>query len=178
MSAGRVIRSAIPFALAMRATRVAPTEKHFPGVGGAQTDTDYAKQTISVGRKDLAPYKSVIKNHLPLIMVSTGVYPGLDGRRAPAALSHRIINGLLRGKLGFRGVVITDDLERPTGYSTGQAVVRAAAAGADIILVSTTEGGGPVAYRSMLAAARSGKIPRAQVVAAYRRVLALKAHYA
>jgi beta-N-acetylhexosaminidase len=178
MSAGRVIRSALPFALGMRGTRVAPTEKHFPGVGGASIDTDFAKQTISVGRKDLLPYRSVVKNRLPLVMVSTGVYPGLDGSRAPAALSHRIISGLLRKKLGFGGVVITDDLERPTGYSTAQATVRSDAAGADIILVSSSEQGGVVAYRSMLRAARSGKIPRNRVADAYSRILALKARYA
>ncbi|MBV9310671.1 MAG: hypothetical protein JOZ73_07560 [Solirubrobacterales bacterium] len=178
MSSGRVIRSAIPFALGMRATRVVPTEKHFPGVGGANTDTDFAKQTISVGRKDLEPYRSVVKHSLPMVMVSTGFYPGLDHSGNPAALSPRIVGGLLRKKLGFQGVVITDDLERPTGYSTGQATVKADAAGCDIILVSSSEQGGVTAYRSMLRAARAGRIPRSLITAAYKRILALKAHYA
>jgi beta-N-acetylhexosaminidase len=178
MSAQRVIGSAVPFALGMLHSHVAPTAKHFPGVGGAAVDTDFAKQTLSVGARDLAPYRVLIKDHAPMIMVSTGVYPSLDSSRAPAALSRPIVTGLLRKKLGFVGVTISDDLERPTGYSTQDAVVRAAAAGIDIILVSSTEGAGDVAYRSVLGAARSGKVPRAVIEAGYGRILALKAKFA
>ncbi len=177
MTSQRVINSAVPFALGMLKGGVAPTAKHFPGVGGATVDTDFAKQTISVGARDLAPYKVLIPDHVPLIMVSTGVYPSLDSSRAPAALSRKIVMGLLRRKLRFTGVTISDDLERPTGYSTQAAVVRAAQAGIDEILVSSTEGSGPLAYRTLIAAARAGKVSRAQVEAAYGRILALKARY-
>ena len=178
MSSQRVIGSAVPFALGMLHARVAPTAKHFPGVGGATIDTDFAKQTISVGRRDLAPYRVLIPDHVPLIMVSTGIYPALDRSRKPAALSRPIVTGLLRKKLGFTGVTISDDLERPTGYSTQDAVVRAAAAGIDEILVSSTEGAGPVAYHSVLGAARAGEVPRSTIAAAYARILALKKAYA
>ena len=76
-------------------------------------------------------------------------------------------------------MVITDDLERPTGQSSpGAAAVRADQAGADIILVSTTEGAGSAAYGAMLAAARSGAIPGSTIAEPDQRILALKQQYA
>jgi len=177
MSASRVIRSAVPFALGMLKANVIPTAKHFPGVGGALVDTDYSQETISVGRRDLAPYRVLIKDKIPLIMVSTGVYPSLDPSRSPAALSRPIVTGLLRKKLGYQGTVISDDLERPTGTSTAQAVVRAASAGVDIILVSTSEDAGSVAYHAILGAARRGRISPTTIETAYAQVIALKARY-
>ena len=63
--------SAAPFARGMENARVAPTAKHFPGVGGALTDTDYGLQKITLEREDLAPYEAVIAQDVPLIMVST-----------------------------------------------------------------------------------------------------------
>jgi beta-N-acetylhexosaminidase len=177
MSAAAVINSAVPFADGMRAAGVAPTAKHFPGLGGARTDTDYSLQSITSERKDLAPYRPLIADQVPLIMASVGIYPNLDPS-GPAAMSRVIITGLLRHTLGYKGVVITDDLEAPTGSTTARAVVRADAAGDDIILVSTTEAAGATAYRSMLSAARSGTIPRAVISSAYQRILALKHRYA
>lgn len=177
MNATTVIESAIPFAHGMELAGVAPTAKHFPGLGGATTDTDYALQSIVSQPEDVVPYRSLIAQNVPLIMVSTGVYPNLDPS-GPAAMSRAIITGLLRGTLGYRGVVMTDDLERPTGYTTADAVVRADGAGADIVLVSTTEGAGATEYQSLLAAASSGAISTAHVRDAYGRILALKQRYA
>ncbi len=176
MTPRRVIGSAVPFALGMVSARVAPTAKHFPGVGGATVDTDTAKTVIPEGRRDLAPYRVLISERVPMIMVSTGVYPNLDPSGKVAALSHPIVTGLLRRKLGYQGVTISDSLESPTGYSVGDACVLADAAGIDVILV-TSESDGGVAYRATLHAARNGKVPRATIAAAYARILALKAHY-
>ena len=177
MSAGAVIDSAIPFAEGMQLSGVAPTAKHFPGVGGASTDTDYALQTIPDESEDRAPYQALIAEHIPLIMVSTAVYPNLDPA-APAALSRPIVTDLLRDQMGYEGVVITDDLERPTGYVSGDAAIHAANAGADIILVSSTEQAGATVYQAMLAAAQHGTITRAAIDAAYRRIQQLKRRYA
>jgi beta-N-acetylhexosaminidase len=177
MSAGTVIDSAVPFAEGMQLSGVAPTAKHFPGVGGATTDTDNALQTIPSEPEDRLPYQALIADHIPLIMVSTAVYPNLDPT-APAALSRPIITGLLRGRLSYQGTVITDDLERPTGYATANAAIHAANAGADIILVSSTEEAGATVYQAMLAAAERGTIPLAAIEVAYQRIQQLKVRYA
>lgn len=179
MSASRVIDSAVPFALGMMQARVAPTAKQFPGVGGALVDTDRVKETIRIGRRDLAPYRVLIKDRVPLIMISTGVYPALDRSGALADISRPIVTGLLREKLGYQGVVISDDLElHHSSTATAQTVVRAAAAGVDIKLVSTNEQAGLVAYHAVLDAVQKGKLARAAVEAAYARIEALKAQFA
>lgn len=177
MSASRVVDSAVPFAQGMEQAGVAATAKHFPGLGGAAVDTDYALQHITAEPRDLSPYRALIQDQIPMIMVSTGVFSNLDPS-APAALSHAVVTGLLRNQMGFNGVIITDDLERPTGYSTTQAATQAAAAGADIVLVSTTEAGGETAYNAMVSAAETGAISRSHVQQSYQRVQALKQSFA
>ncbi len=173
MSASAVINSAVPFANGLEQAGVAPTAKHFPGLGGALVDTDYALQHVTAEQRDLAPYSQLIQDRIPMIMVSTGVIQNVDSTE-PAALSHAVITDLLRSHMGFQGVIITDDLERPTGYDTGQAATRAAAAGADIVLASTTETGGESAYSAMLTGATHGAISLDHIRQSYQRVLALK----
>lgn len=174
MSAAVVANSAVPFARGLQQQGVAATVKHFPGDGGATIDTDNAMQKIEVDASDLTPYRYAIAAGVEMIMVTTAVYPNLDPSGRPAALSPTIIQGLLRNRMGYQGLIITDDLQRPTGYSTATAAVLAAQAGANIILVSTSEGGGVTAYQAMLAAARSGRIPRATVANSYDQVWNLK----
>ncbi len=173
-----VIDSAVPFATGLQSAGVAATAKHYPGIGGAGANTDYTLDTISERPEDLLPYRAAIGAGVALIMVSTAVYPNLDPSRHRAALSQPIITGLLRGYSGYRGTVITDDVEEPTAQATGEAAVAAAAAGADIVLVSSTENGGPEAYRALLAAARAGRLRKPGIGAAYARIQALKRAYA
>jgi beta-N-acetylhexosaminidase len=177
MDPGTVTASTLAFARGLESSGVAPTAKHFPGLGAALTDTDFELQRLQLSAKDLAPYHALIPARIPLIMVSTAFYTNLDSSN-PAALSKTVISGLLRHDLGYRGVVMTDDLQRPTGQSTAQAAVRADQAGADIILVSTTEDGGLAAYDALLSAAGNGQVSHAQIAGAYQRILALKARYA
>ncbi|MGI8920693.1 MAG: glycoside hydrolase family 3 N-terminal domain-containing protein [Solirubrobacteraceae bacterium] len=177
MSPAAVIDSALPFALGLQAAGVAATAKHYPGVGGAVANTDYTHDTIPVTAQDLLPYRAAIASKLALIMLSTAAYPNLDPSGARAVQSRAIVSGLLRGRSSYRGVVITDDVEVGT-TRTGPAVVAAAAAGADIVLVSSSEPGGATAFRALLAGARDGRVPIAGVVASYGRVLALKRAYA
>lgn len=178
MTSDAVINAAIPFAAGLERAGVAPTAKHFPGLGGVANDTDYSLESVMSEPEDLSPYKPLIARHIPLIMVGVAAYPNLDPSGTPAALSHTIITGLLRRRLGYDGVVITDDLESPTGTTTAKAAVGADVAGADIILISSTEAGGITAYDALLGAAHDGELPRATIRAAYRRILQLKQKYA
>jgi beta-N-acetylhexosaminidase len=177
MDPGVVTASTLAFARGLESSGVAPTAKHFPGLGAARTDTDFELQRLQLSAADLAPYRALIPARIPVIMVSTAFYTNLDPS-SPAALSKIVISGMLRHNLGYRGVVMTDDLQRPTGQSTARAAVRADQAGADVILVSTTEDGGVAAYDALLSAAGNGQVSHAQIAAAYQRILALKATYA
>jgi beta-N-acetylhexosaminidase len=177
MTPSRVIDSAIPFGLGLMHARVAATAKHFPGLGGALTDTDLGTDTLSVGPRDLAPYRSAIKSGIPLIMIANAYYPGLARSGAPAPLSHRIVTGLLREKLGYRGAVITDDLMRLPGYNPEQAVLRAEDAGDDLIVALSDDQEGETLFHFLLTAVRRGQIPKAAIQAAYERIMALKQTY-
>lgn len=156
---------------------VAPTAKHFPGLGGATVNTDHGSATIAGAptAADLAPFEAAIAAKVPLIMSSHAVYPRLDARRI-ASQSPAILKDLLRERLGFRGVVMTDSIEAAAVRATGETedvAVRSIRAGNDIVL-TTGQGSWIRAYRALLAEARSSRSFRALVKASAARVLALQ----
>jgi beta-N-acetylhexosaminidase len=164
-----------------RAGGVAPTAKHFPGLGGASRNTDRAGVTIRRSRTaleavDLPPFEAAIQEGVPLVMVGHARYPALDRFRI-ASQSSPIIEGLLRDELGFRGVVVTDSMEARASLATGsitKVCERAILAGADLLLLTGKSSHRPV-YRHLLALARASPTFRARVRESAARVLALKA---
>ena len=125
----------------MREAGMAATAKHFPGHGAVAADSHL---TLPVDRRELAdldgdlmPYRRLIANGLPAVMVGHLLFPAVDA--APASLSGRWIGGVLRGRLHFQGVVFADDLSMGGAAETyGDVVARAAgalAAGCDMLPV-------------------------------------------
>ena len=141
-----VARLAGAFISAQQHAGVAATAKHFPGLGAATTNqnTDSGPVTLPVSLSELratdeAPYRVAIAAGVKLVMVSWATYPALDPR-LPAGLSSAVIHGELRGRLGFRGVTVTDGLGAGALTAFGgfaQRGVLAAHAGADLLLCST-----------------------------------------
>lgn len=174
-NAGEVAELARAFALGLQSSGVAATAKHFPGLGSAATDTDFKRQeltpTAAQRAAALEPYERMIPRGLDAVLVSVAGYPAYDSSGEPAALSKPIIQGLLRGKLKFGGVAITDSLAAPTGYSERTAGVLAASAGADILLYTDSA---PGELGALEGALRSGQISAGAAAASYRRILALK----
>jgi beta-N-acetylhexosaminidase len=170
-----VTKYATRFALGVQSAGVAATAKHFPGVGSAGVDTDSQLDelhpTRAQRRAALKPYEKLIARGVDAIMLSTAGFPAFDSSGTPTALSKRMIQGLLRGRLGFDGVTITDALESPTGHGKLTAGVLAARAGADILLYTGAATGELTRLKSAL---RSGRITRDQAVASYERIVALK----
>jgi beta-N-acetylhexosaminidase len=162
------------------------TAKHFPGLGYATKTTDDGAVTVDAARAkllaDLTPFSAAIRAGAQLVMASTALYPSLD-RTAPAALSAPIVEGLLRKRLGYDGVVITDALDTPAvaRYArTGPAAVRALRAGADLVLAAgvtsiDADTASQSAFAAVLAAARDGTLTRARLLASYTRIERLKA---
>ena len=138
----RVVRIGGAFADGLRAGGVAPTGKHFPGLGAARGDQDRVVNTIRLSRSrlrgtDERPYRR-LGPRLPLVMVGSAIYPALHPGR-PALFSRRIATRELRGVAGYRGVSISDDLEVPSMRSYGSAAARARAcarAGVDVLLLA------------------------------------------
>jgi beta-N-acetylhexosaminidase len=113
------------------------------------------------------------------MVVSNAVYAAYDGV-TPAGLLPDVVDGLLRHGLGFKGVVMTDDLVSAApvlGQSVARSAVQALRAGADLLYVSGDAGDQERAYRAVLTAVRRGTIPRARLRASVDRVLALKRRY-
>jgi beta-N-acetylhexosaminidase len=163
-----------------RGTRVGATLKHFPGIGQAGTNTDDGPVTISSPRaaietRDLPPFEAGIKAGAPLVMASHALYTGLD-RKNIASQSKPILTTLLRRKLGFKGVVITDSMEAAAVLersSVELASLRAVAAGADLLLL-TGPGSFPIVRNQLIAGAKRSAKFRARIEEAAARVIALK----
>ena len=172
------------FIAAQQQTGVAATAKHFPGLGSAtkSQDTDTGPVTLTVSlpelrSKDEAPYPAAIAAGVQLVMASWAIYPALDAAN-PAGLSSTVVQGELRGRLGYQGVTITDALEAGalTAFgSFGQRALLAAQAGMDLLLCAAQDPSEGQAVTSALASALdSGQLDSATFDAAVQRVTALR----
>ena len=168
----RVGRLAAAFVRALQDGRVAGTAKHFPGLGAARLNTD--DHRVSVVATDLDPFRRAIGAGAKLVMVSSASYPALDSAGTPAVFSRPIVTGLLRGTLGFRGLVVSDALDAPTPASTPHAPARALAAGVELLLY-TSGGAAHAAYRQLRSDAQASPLLRARLAQAAARIHALDA---
>ena len=160
----------------LRDAGVAATAKHFPGLGAATVNTDDGPSTIGAPvAADLVPFRAAVAEGVPLIMLSHACYPRLDGSRI-ASQSRAIVTGLLRKRLGYEGVVVTDSLEAAAVLARSpiaDAAERSIRAGADLILMTGSASWNDV-YPRLLTEARSDPAFRKRIRAAAARVLALK----
>ncbi|GAA0262888.1 glycoside hydrolase family 3 protein [Cryptosporangium japonicum] len=157
---------------------VATALKHFPGHGHTDVDSHEAIPVLGQDRStlekdDLAPFQAgidagsriVMSGHLDVEAIDPGT---------PASLSHKVLTDLLRGELGFTGMVVTDGLDMKAltdKYSAGEVAVRAVLAGNDLLLLPPDVRG---AQQALLGALKSGRLPRARAVEAVTRVLTVK----
>jgi beta-N-acetylhexosaminidase len=173
----------LAFAQGLQEGGVIPVVKHFPGLGQASYNTDFGPASdppLSVLQAgSLRPFEAAIGAGLPAVMVGNVSIPGLTGG-LPATLSTAAITGLLRHRLGFQGLVLTDSLSalavQDAGYSVPQAAARAIEAGADMVLfdspdpeVTTNE-----VIASIAAAVTSGRLSAARLDDAVQHVLKAK----
>ncbi len=178
-SAARVAATAIPFAAGLQRGGVAATAKHFPGLGAAPENTDFAVQRIGLSRQalrdvDEAPYRAFVASGGDLVMLSTAIYPALSPD--PAAFSRAIATAELRTHLGFDGVSITDALNTVAVRAFGgpaKAGVAAAGAGADLLLYTDLPSA-EQARRALVAKLRAGGLDREEFEGAVQRVLDLR----
>jgi beta-N-acetylhexosaminidase len=162
---------------AMAAAGVDATAKHFPGLGRVTGNTDLTAgvtdtQTTS-SDPYLTPFAAAIKAGIPFVMMSTAIYARIDPAN-PAAFSHRIVTTLLRDRLGFEGVVISDDVggaAQVASVPVGQRAVRFVAAGGDIVL-TVDPAQIPVMRAALLSAMKQPSFARLVDAAALRVLVA------
>jgi beta-N-acetylhexosaminidase len=171
--------TAVRFAEALQQGGVAAAAKHFPGLGAAPVDTDFAVQRIGLSAQTLrevdeAPYRPFSEFGGEMVMLSTAIYPAFSER--PAAFSRPIATGELRNRIGFEGVSITDALDTVSVKSFGgpaKAALAAARAGTDLLLFTDLDAA-QRARRALLARLRSGSLSREEFQRSAQRVLDLR----
>ena len=174
----RVAEHAVAVVRGMRDAHVSTVSKHFPGLGRVRGNTDDTAVVVDrvTRRHDryLTPFAATVRAGVPFVMMSLASYPRLDAT-APAVFSRTVIRDVLRGDLGFNGVVVSDSLTAAAvaRWSPGQRAVRFVAAGGDLALVTTAA---PVAamYDALLARARRRPAFRDRVDEAALHVLRAK----
>lgn len=163
-------------------TGIMATGKHFPGRGESAADAHWGLPSVDISReelleKHLAPYRTLIQAGLPCIMTAHCLYPALGVTEDPAGATPHILNDLLRGELGFDGVITTDNMMMGgvlQKWELREAVLRYIAAGSDLILLRDES---PIRYRILeylQDAVRDGRLSEARVDEAVQRVLKLR----
>ncbi len=160
--------------------RMIATLKHFPGHGDTEEDTHMKLPSLPFDRARLdtmefVPFAAGIRAGAKAVMTAHIALPTIDPEKRPATLSPVIVNELLRGHLGFDGLVVTDGMTMQgvtDHFSAAEAAIRAIEAGVDAILVPADLA---QAYNGLLGAVKSGRISQARLDQSVRRVLAAKA---
>ncbi len=164
-----------------QSANVAATAKHFPGHGDTATDSHYGVPIITHTRAeweriDAPPFRAAISRGIDAIMTAHIVVPALDPSEVPATLSKPIITDILRGEMGYDGVVITDALTMQgvrDGFGDDRIPVLALKAGVDQLLMPAP-GKLDIAYNAVLDAVRSGELTEDRIDQSVHRVLQLK----
>lgn len=161
---------------------IAATGKHFPGRGHSNTDAHFGLPEIDLDRETLmrlhlAPYKALIEAGLPCVMAAFTAYPALGAGGIPAATCRAIVTDLLRGELGFDGVVTTDNVQMGgllSKYDMGEAVVRCLMAGCDLVLCRAYNRQKIQVLQAVKAAVLQGRLTERQLDQSVARILGLR----
>jgi beta-N-acetylhexosaminidase len=176
----QVITYARDFLAGLKSAGVLGTGKHFPGLGEAPLDTHKELPVVDktwkdLWAEDLVPYR-LMRRELPLVMVSHAAFPAIDDR-TPATLSKKWITGVLRKKIGYRGLVVTDDMEMGALMAAAaieKATVGTIRAGTDLCLICHREELIMRGYEALIMEAERDPAFAARVQESARRVLARK----
>lgn len=158
--------------------------KHFPGIGKGRVDSHVDSSSIDVIKgilmtEDILPFKTIIDENEPndyFILVSHLKYPALD-EEYPASLSSKIMTDLLRNELGYKGIIITDDMEMGAvaNHNDFRSIgVKAVKAGVDIVLVCHEYQHQQEVYLGLLDAVNSGEISQERIDESVKRIIKVK----
>jgi beta-N-acetylhexosaminidase len=164
--------------------RVLTTLKHFPGHGSSREDSHlgFVDVTYTWSPLELEPYDKIIKAGLCDVVMTAHIFNANLDPDLPATLSEKTIGGLLRGRLNYDGVVMTDDLQMKAisdHYSFEDTIELAIHAGVDILTIGNNLMYGPGTARRAVAIisslVQSGRIPPERIEQSYQRIMRLKA---
>lgn len=192
-SPAEVLGNTTVYMRGLQATGCLGCLKHFPGIGAGAVDSHIEMPVVRLTHddllaQDLAPYIELfqrIDDRVRVVMVSHGGFPNIDikqgttgGLVEPASISPSIVSRLLRHELGYKHLVVTDDLEMGAiakHCEIEEATVRAFQAGEDMLLICATPETIRRGYRALLEAARKGSVNGKRINASLKRIAATKA---
>lgn len=192
-SPGEVLGYTTVYMRGLQATGCLGCLKHFPGIGAGEVDSHIEMPLVPLSHddllaQDLAPYIELFQradDRVRMVMVSHGGFPNIDIKKGttggliePASISSSIVTRLLRQELGYKHLVVTDDLEMGAiakHTEIEDASVRAFLAGEDMLLICATPETIRRGYRALLKAAREGSVSEKRIQASLKRVAATKA---
>src|SRR5687768_9187682 len=192
-SPGEVLGYTTVYLRGLQETGMIGCLKHFPGIGAGEVDSHEQMPLVQLTHddliaQDLAPYIELFQrrdDRVRCVMVSHGGFPNIDikkgvtgGLLEPASLSHNIVTNLLREELGYKHLVITDDLEMGAiarHYEIGDAATRAALAGEDMLLICASPDKIRRGYEALLEAANKGRLPEKRIRESLQRIARTKA---
>lgn len=156
--------------------------KHFPGHGDTQVDSHIALPTVNKSREELEaceikPFRSAIQCGIPAIMTSHILFPALEAESVPATMSRRIITGLLKEELGFKGLVLSDGMEMGAireFYGTEKGCVKALQAGVDIVFVCHGVDSMESSMQAIQKAYEQNELNKAETQESIRKILQYK----
>lgn len=180
-----VARRALALARGLERAGVATCGKHFPGHGDTDTDSHLALPRLAhdmarLEAVELLPFRRAVAAGIPMLMTAHVVFAALDDA-VPATLSRAVITGLLRERMGYDGVVVSDDLDMraiAAHFGIGDAAVRAVAAGCDALLLCRDPAHQRRAREALIRAGEGDSDVRAAIARAAGRVRAAKARHA
>jgi len=155
------------------------TAKHFPGHGDTVEDSHIQLARLNADVKrieavELAPFRAAIRSNVDAVMTAHLAVPALDDENIPATVSTKILTGVLRDEMKFKGLIVTDAMEMEglmQMFDTGEAAVRSLLAGADVLLMPRDA---EAAIAGVLAAVQSGRLSEKRIDESLNRVLAAK----
>lgn len=174
-----VVNMAFPFSEGLKESGIIPVFKHFPGHGDTEVDSHQGLPIVTKTKeelyeRELIPFEEAIKNNAEMIMVGHIALPNITNDNTPASLSRVVITDILRGEMGFTGVVTTDALEMKAitdSYTTKEIMRLAINAGVDLLLMPTES---KDAVESIHACLEEGTVTEEQINASVARILTLK----
>ncbi|MEW6327420.1 MAG: beta-N-acetylhexosaminidase [Thermodesulfobacteriota bacterium] len=160
------------------------TAKHFPGIGGVKLDPHQDLPVMDtplpeLEKRELVPFQKAIAARVSAIMTAHVIYPGVDPN-LPATLSRILMTDILRSKMGFDGLIISDDMEMGAierHFSLEESAVLSLMAGVDIILICHKKEKVVRAFEAVRAFVEKDREGRMRLEESLRRVMAAKEHY-